>query len=99
MTDYRLKQEHKKKDERKITFHIQRKVADKHGRESWRMTLWRLEWFPNKLDWRLIEAMHSNGRHGAGYWKRITHASFGDRLESEVVDLAIPTALLCGLDS
>lgn len=96
--EFRLKQEHKKKDTAKVTFRIQRGTLAPSGRPVWRMSLWRLEWFPRLKTWRLIETRPDFASSGRTNWRQITHAEFGNIDEASACELAIATALLKGLE-
>lgn len=96
--EFRLKLENKKKDSTKVTYRIQRGTQPHPPRTTWRMTLWRLEWFPRLKTWRLIETRRSHKPDGRGWWEQITHAEFGDIDEASACELALPTALLKELE-
>lgn len=96
--EFRLKQEYKKKDTTKVTFRIHRVDVSSSGRQVWRMTLWRLEWFPRLKTWRLIETRPDFASPGRTNWRQITHAEFGDIDEATACEVAIPTALMKGLE-
>lgn len=94
--EFRLALENKKKDSSKTTFRIQRVEVNQQGRLFWRITLWRLEWFPRRNTWRIIETRRSCKPGGQG-WERVIHADLGNIDEATACEVAIPTALLLGL--
>ena len=65
-------------------------------RPVWRMTLLRLEWFPRKKTWRLIETKPAQTKTGPTWWKQITLAEFGEIDEDSACSMALATLSLLG---
>ena len=59
-------------------------------------TLLRLEWFPRKKTWRLIETKPTQTKTGTTQWKQITLADFGEINEGDARSMALTTLSLLG---
>ena len=95
--DLRLKLENKKKDTTKITYRVQRYGPFTNtGRMTWRMTLFRLEWFPRLRTWRLMETRADYTIVGHTYWQQIILVDFGDVSEYDACAVACSSLRLLG---
>lgn len=95
--DYELRRAKPKEGSQKVqyrAYRYQKEGARKHP--IWRMTLIRLEWFPKKKTWRLIETKPTQTKTGSTRWKQITRADLGDIPEAEAVEVALATINLLG---
>lgn len=62
----------------------------------WRRTMARLEWFPRKKTWRLIETKPAQTKTGTTWWKQVVLADMGDIPEADACEIAISTLSLLG---
>lgn len=93
--------EREREGSQKVTYTVQRCTGMKFvgtPREGgvWRMTLHRLEWFPQLKTWRLMETRHSKKITGQDWWEQIITADFGNITEEDACSVAISTLRLAG---
>lgn len=98
---YGLQRRIPKEGSLKVQFSIMRVAGRKFigtPREApiWRMTLHRLEWFPQLKTWRLMETRHSKKITGQDWWEQIITADFGNITEEDACSVAISTLRLAG---
>ena len=94
--DLRLKLETSKKDSAKTTYRVHQFQKGAGPRGMWRKTLYRIEWFPRKKTWRLVETRPDYTKAGHTWWEQVTLADFGDIPETDAVEIALSTLAMLG---
>lgn len=100
----RLKKRMVKEGSGRIQYQVQRVIDKKYvgtPREDavWRATLVRLEYFPRRKTWCLMETRRETSHPttpGQGWWRQVILADFGDITEGDACSIALPTLALTG---